>query len=96
MMYLNSDHEIDHEVELGVIIGMTAKNIKKENVMDYIEGYFLGIDFTDRAMADANKKIGSPWLMAKAQDQFMAISGYVSKDQVRNPQNLDLLLYVNN
>ena len=56
VMYLNSRHEIDHEVELGVIISKTCANVKKEDVMDYIEGYFLGIDFTDRTMANVNKK----------------------------------------
>ena len=47
VMYLKNKNQILHEVELGVLIGMTGKKIKAEDWKDYVEGYFLGIDFTD-------------------------------------------------
>ena len=42
------NHNIDHEVELGVVISQTAKNIKKEDYLNYIEAYFVCLDLTDR------------------------------------------------
>lgn len=48
LLYLKRDNEIHHEVELGVLIGMTGKNIKAADWEQYVEGYFIGIDFTDR------------------------------------------------
>mmetsp|Transcript_16716 Transcript_16716/g.11959 ORF Transcript_16716/g.11959 Transcript_16716/m.11959 type:complete len:110 (-) Transcript_16716:409-738(-) len=48
VLYLQRRNEIHHEIELGVLIGMAGKNIKARDYQAYIEGYFLGIDFTDR------------------------------------------------
>ena len=42
--------DIHHEVELGVVIGMRGKDIKRENAMKHIHGYFVGIDFTNRTL----------------------------------------------
>jgi 2-keto-4-pentenoate hydratase/2-oxohepta-3-ene-1,7-dioic acid hydratase in catechol pathway len=41
-------HRVDHELELGVLISKTAKNVTKEEAMAHVGGYFIGIDFTDR------------------------------------------------
>ena len=41
-------HRIDHELELGVFISKGGSNISKENAMNHVGGYFIGIDFTDR------------------------------------------------
>ncbi len=48
MLYLRTQGEVHHEVELGVLIGMTGKNIKAKDWETHVEGYFLAIDFTDR------------------------------------------------
>ena len=48
VLYLQRNNEIHHELELGVVIGMTGKNINAKHWNAYVEGYFLGIDFTDR------------------------------------------------
>ena len=37
-----------HEVELGLMISTQGKNIAAKDWENYVEGYFLGIDFTDR------------------------------------------------
>ena len=58
-------HEIHHEVELGVMIGKKAKYVKAEDYDNYIEGYFVGIDFTDRDLQGQFKKDGAPWTVAK-------------------------------
>lgn len=53
--YLNRNAEIHHEIELGILIGMTGKNIVARDWYAYVEGYFLGIDFTDRDMQKTAK-----------------------------------------
>ena len=42
--------DIHHEIELGVVIGKSGKNIAEADYMDHISGYFLGIDFTNRGL----------------------------------------------
>ena len=65
VLYLKRPTEKHHEVELGVVIGMTGKNINAKDWENYVEGYFLGIDYTDRDMQAAAKKNGSPWFLSK-------------------------------
>jgi acylpyruvate hydrolase len=95
VLYLHRNNEIHHEIELGLLIGMTGKNILARDWYAYIEGYFLGIDFTDRDMQTTAKRIGGPWTLSKGQDGFFAVSGFVDKDKVIDPHNLDLKLTVN-
>ena len=40
--------DVHHEVELCLLWGKTAKNVKKEEWRDFVKGYAVGIDFTDR------------------------------------------------
>ena len=41
---------VHHEVELGVVIGMRGKNIRPENAMRHVAGYFVGVDFCNRIL----------------------------------------------
>ena len=77
VLYLNRDNEIHHEIELGILIGMTGKNIKARDWPAYVEGYFLGIDWTDRDIQSNSKKHGSPWTISKGQDGFYTLGGFV-------------------
>ena len=60
----------DHEVELAVVIGRTGRNIPKEEAMDYVAGYCIGLDITVRGpeerslrkSADSYSVLG-PWLV---------------------------------
>jgi 2-keto-4-pentenoate hydratase/2-oxohepta-3-ene-1,7-dioic acid hydratase in catechol pathway len=52
-------------VELGIVIGKEAKSIKKENYLDYIEAYFIGLDLTDRTFQAKLKNEKYPWFFAK-------------------------------
>ena len=47
-LHLRNTHEIHHEVELGLMIGKKARSIQAADWHHHIEGYFVGIDFTDR------------------------------------------------
>jgi acylpyruvate hydrolase len=87
---LRRDNEVHHEVELGVVLGKKAQNASAKDWLSYIEGYFVGIDFTDREIQRTAKKNGSPWAMVKGQDQFLAVSEFVPKSSVQDPHNLIL------
>ena len=87
---------IHHEVELGVIIGKKCKNVLKNKAMNYILGYLVALDITARDLQTELKKKGWPWGIAKGFDTFAPISDVVLKENVPNPQNLDISLKVNN
>ena len=42
--------DIHHEVEMGVVVGMNGRDIRKEDAMKHIAWYFVGIDFTNRGL----------------------------------------------
>ena len=45
---ISQEHQVDHELELGVYINKSGKNIKQEEALSHVGGYFIGIDFSDR------------------------------------------------
>lgn len=82
------DRRNDHEAELAVIIGRQGTNIPRDRALDYVLGYAIGLDMTVRGpeMPCFRKSIDTysvlgPWL--------------VTKDEVPDPGNLDLKLWVN-
>jgi 2-keto-4-pentenoate hydratase/2-oxohepta-3-ene-1,7-dioic acid hydratase in catechol pathway len=85
---------IHHEVELCVVIDRKCKNVKKENAMDYVFGYCLGLDITARDIQSIAKKNGWPWGISKGFDSFAPISKVVLKEDI-DPHNLDISLKVN-
>lgn len=87
---------IHHEVELGIVIGKKGKNIKAENVLDYILGYCVCLDITARDIQTIAKKNGWPWAIAKSFDTFAPISNIVLKSDYINPNRIDIWLKVNN
>ncbi|MCP4218532.1 MAG: fumarylacetoacetate hydrolase family protein [bacterium] len=90
--YSNNAH---HEVELVVVIGRRGKNISKEQVNDYILGYALGLDITLRdTLAEASDK-GRPWSVAKGFDTSAPLTDILPRDEVPNPQDINLSLWVN-
>ena len=94
VLYLKRDNEVHHEVELGVLIGTTGKYIDAKDWKNYVDGYFIGIDFTDRKLQAIFKKNGSPWCLSKSQDGFYAMSGFVAAEKVRNPHDLEISLKI--
>lgn len=83
-------------VELGVIIGKGGRDIRKEDALSHIDGYCLALDMTARNFQNVAKKAGLPWSAAKGYDTFCPVSSYIPKSKVRDPQNLNLWLKVNN
>ncbi|CAF0709527.1 unnamed protein product [Brachionus calyciflorus] len=81
---------IIHEVELGVVIGKTAKFVKEDSAMDYVLGYVLALDM-GRCL-DLTKY---PILLHKGFDTACPISDFIPKSKVKDVNNLSLKLTVN-
>jgi 2,4-diketo-3-deoxy-L-fuconate hydrolase len=80
--------QIDWECELNIVIGKTAKYVKAENAAEYIFGYTLDNDVSDRG-GRADGRHGSDWVLGKSHDTFFPMGPYVVPRQfVANPQKL--------
>lgn len=85
--------ETDWEVELGIIIGKKAKYITEQNVEEYIAGYCVVNDVSEREFQ--LKKEGQ-WTKGKSCDTFGPTGPYlVTKDEIPDVQNLNMFLDVN-
>jgi acylpyruvate hydrolase len=79
------DTPVNHEVELGVMIGRSGKDISKESALDHVGGYFLALDLTAKDLAVDARAKGFPWSIAKGIDHFCPISKFIDKTLVRDP-----------
>ncbi|MED7789563.1 fumarylacetoacetate hydrolase family protein [Francisella sp. 19X1-34] len=85
--------KLDYENELAVIIGKTAKNIQENHANEYIFGYCIGNDVSDRSLQF--QKPGQ-FNMGKSCDSFCPLGPYlVTKDEI-NPSDLFIRTKVNN
>lgn len=83
----------DWEVELGVVIGKTAKYVSEADALDYVAGYCTVHDVSERAFQ--TERAGQ-WTKGKSCDTFGPTGPWlVTKDEVPDPQNLRLWLTVN-
>jgi 2-keto-4-pentenoate hydratase/2-oxohepta-3-ene-1,7-dioic acid hydratase in catechol pathway len=83
----------DWEVELGVIIGRKAKNIKEADAMKHVAGYCVVNDLSER---EFQIERSGQWTKGKCYDTFGPIGPYlVTKDEVKDPQDLHLWLELN-
>jgi 2-keto-4-pentenoate hydratase/2-oxohepta-3-ene-1,7-dioic acid hydratase in catechol pathway len=83
----------DWEVELAVIIGKTAKYVSEDDAMDYVAGYAVCDDVSERAFQTERS---GQWTKGKSCDTFGPIGPWlVSKDEIPDPQNLKMWLTVN-
>lgn len=83
----------DWEVELGVVIGKTAKNVSEADALDHVAGYCVVHDVSERAFQLEGT---GQWVKGKSADTFGPIGPYlVTRDDVPDPQVLDLKLSVN-
>lgn len=84
-----------HEVELGLVIGKSGREISREAAESHIAGYALAIDMTARNMQEEVKKKGLPWSAVKGFDTFTPIGKFIPKSTVLDPHELRLSLKVN-
>ncbi len=83
----------DWEVELGVIIGTRAKNIKKKDALKHVAGYCTINDLSERAFQIERS---GQWTKGKSYDTFGPVGPWlVTADEIKNPQNLHLWLELN-
>jgi 2,4-didehydro-3-deoxy-L-rhamnonate hydrolase len=83
----------DWEVELAVIIGQRASYVEESEAMEYVAGYALHNDYSER---EFQLERGGQWVKGKSHDTFAPMGPYfVSKDEVPDPHNLSLWLSVN-
>ena len=83
----------DWEVEIAFVIGKVAKNIKETDAPNYIFGYCLVNDVSEREWQI--EKLGQ-WVKGKSADTFGPIGPYlVTQDEIANVQNLEMSLDVN-
>jgi 2-keto-4-pentenoate hydratase/2-oxohepta-3-ene-1,7-dioic acid hydratase in catechol pathway len=83
----------DWECELAIVIGKEAKYIKEEEAFDYIAGYCVLNDISERDFQI--NRVGQ-WVKGKSCDTFAPIGPWmVTKDEIPDPQNLKMWLDVN-
>ena len=83
----------DWEVELGVVIGKKAKYVSEADALNYIAGYCVAHDVSERAFQAERQ---GQWTKGKSCDTFGPTGPWlVTKDEVADPQNLKMWLKVN-
>ncbi|WP_420386711.1 fumarylacetoacetate hydrolase family protein [Roseivirga sp.] len=83
----------DWEVELAVIVGKKASYVSEADAMDYVAGYALHNDVSER---EFQLERGGQWVKGKSCDSFAPLGPYiVTQDEIPDPHNLNLWLKVN-
>lgn len=83
----------DWEVELGVVIGRRARHIPKASALTHVAGYCLVNDISER---EYQLERGGTWDKGKGCDTFGPVGPWlVTRDEVPDPQNIDLWLDLN-
>jgi 2-keto-4-pentenoate hydratase/2-oxohepta-3-ene-1,7-dioic acid hydratase in catechol pathway len=83
----------DWEVELAVVIGKKASYVSEPEANDYIAGYCLHNDYSER---EFQLERGGQWVKGKSNDTFAPLGPWLlSPDEIGNPHNLDMWLSVN-
>ena len=84
--------KLDYEVEIAIVIGTRAKYVSEDKALDYVAGYTIVNDVSERAF----QLQSSQWDKGKGADTFGPIGPWlVTTDEITNPQTLDVWLDVN-
>lgn len=84
----NLDRRNDHELELALVIGRKADRISREQALDYVAGYLIGLDITTRGPEDRSFR--------KSCDTYALLGPWlVTADEIGDPQQLTMQLSVN-
>lgn len=82
------DRRTDHEVELVVVIGKTARNVPADEALDYVAGYSIGLDITIRGPEERSFR--------KSPDSYSVLGPWLTTaDEISNPGNLEMELQIN-
>jgi len=80
------EHQTDFEAELAVVIGKTAKNVAVECALDFVFGYTIGLDISDRDLQKTEKQFGR----CKSFDTYTPIGPFVYADVDVSDVSLEL------
>ena len=87
--------QIDWECELGVVIGRTADHVPAARAADYIFGYTLTNDVSDRG-GRGDQRFGSDWLLMKSHATFAPLGPFITpKEFIRDPRNMNVRFTLN-
>jgi 2,4-didehydro-3-deoxy-L-rhamnonate hydrolase len=85
--------KVDWEVELAVVIGKKAQYVSRESALDYVAGYALHNDYSER---NFQLEHGGQWVKGKSADTFAPLGPFLATpDEVPNVGNLKMWLKVN-
>lgn len=88
-----NSEKTDWEVELAVVIGKKATYVDEPSALDYVAGYVLHNDYSERAF---QLEHGGQWVKGKSADTFAPIGPWLAtKDEIKDPHSLRLWLDVN-
>jgi 2-keto-4-pentenoate hydratase/2-oxohepta-3-ene-1,7-dioic acid hydratase in catechol pathway len=83
----------DWEVELAIVIGKTALYVDEKNALDYVAGFCVCNDISERAFQTER---GGQWMKGKGSPTFGPLGPWlVTKDEIKDVQNLDMFLDLN-
>ena len=86
---------VDSECELGAVIGRTASRVPLAQASDYIFGYTIELDVSDRG-GRGDERYGSDWLITKSHDTFGPLGPFiVPKEFVADPRSLAVQYVIN-
>ena len=86
--------QLDWEVELAVVIGRTARYVAEKDALKFVAGYCIVNDVSEREFQ--MKKSATQWSKGKGCDTFGPMGPWlVTRDEIKDPQNLDMWLDVN-
>lgn len=93
VMLPKDSQKSDWEVELAVVIGKKAAYVSKESAMDYVAGYLLHNDVSERAF---QLEMEGQWVKGKSCDTFAPIGPFMAtKSEIADPHKLNLWLKLN-
>jgi 2-keto-4-pentenoate hydratase/2-oxohepta-3-ene-1,7-dioic acid hydratase in catechol pathway len=85
--------KLDWEVELGIVIGQRARYLSKSKALDVVAGYCTANDVSERVF---QLERSGQWAKGKGCETFGPLGPWlVTKDEIKDPQNLDMWLTVN-
>ena len=93
IMLPKGSKKTDWEVELGVVIGSKAQSVTEKEALNHVAGYCVVNDVSERKF---QLELGSQWDKGKGCDTFGPVGPWlVTRDEVPNPQRLNLYLDLN-
>ena len=93
VMLPKGSRKTDWEVELGIVIGRTARYVTKKAALDHVAGYCVVNDISERAH---QLEGGGQWVKGKSADTFAPLGPWlVTRDEIPRPDRLGLWLEIN-